>query len=142
MPTPQGGFVNYTAFIRPVCLPCTDDNCLSQYLLQQNLTTGNENATERCRIESEYTNVIAASENYIVKCRILLLRILQLHLRVDVSGGARINRNCVNMLTCKEVQRYEVKSMVKNGIEQFYEVRMEKQIGCKNIRTLKIKLKF
>ena len=47
------GHINFTAYIRKACLPCTNDNCLTQYLTQKNMTTGQETPEERCRIESK-----------------------------------------------------------------------------------------
>ena len=52
-PTNMGAHVNYTAFIRPVCLPCMDNNCLGNYLQRQGILSGRETAIDRCRIECE-----------------------------------------------------------------------------------------
>ena len=53
VPTQLSGWVNYTEHIRPVCLPCTQNNGFARYLEQRRLVDGSETAAERCDIESK-----------------------------------------------------------------------------------------
>ncbi|CAK8674437.1 unnamed protein product [Clavelina lepadiformis] len=50
------GFVNYTAYIRPVCLPCMENNCLEDHLRKPEvgLLTGSESSEEKCRVETNF----------------------------------------------------------------------------------------
>ena len=76
----MGGHVNYTAFIRPVCLPCVENNCLGSYLQQQGMLTGNETPEERCQIESKLNFGLKAKQDLIKltisksKCNVLIVR--------------------------------------------------------------------
>ena len=51
--TSISGAVNYTEYIRPVCLPCTQSDCFKKYLEQKGLIDGTETEAERCEIESK-----------------------------------------------------------------------------------------
>ena len=57
------GHVNYTAYIRPVCLPCMENNCLGSYLQQEGILTGNETAIDRCRVECEPNLTLCVAPN-------------------------------------------------------------------------------
>ncbi|XP_076821430.1 complement factor B-like [Clavelina lepadiformis] len=48
------GWVNYTDYIRPVCLPCMENNCLGSYLRNQNVLDGNETEEKSCTKQSDF----------------------------------------------------------------------------------------
>ncbi|CAK8674431.1 unnamed protein product [Clavelina lepadiformis] len=48
------GWVNYTDYIRPVCLPCMENNCLESYLRDQSVLNGNETEEESCTKQSDF----------------------------------------------------------------------------------------
>ncbi|CAK8674430.1 unnamed protein product [Clavelina lepadiformis] len=48
------GWVNYTDYIRPVCLPCMENNCLNSYLRKYNDLDGTENEEESCTKQSDF----------------------------------------------------------------------------------------
>ncbi|XP_077969392.1 complement factor B-like isoform X2 [Styela clava] len=56
MPDSLPGYVEFTPFIRPVCLPCSPDSCVSQVLMKKDsrgkvLIKGEETDEEKCKIE-------------------------------------------------------------------------------------------
>uniref|UniRef100_H2YT17 C3/C5 convertase n=1 Tax=Ciona savignyi TaxID=51511 RepID=H2YT17_CIOSA len=55
------GWVNYTDYIRPVCIPCMPNNCLNEHLQGKGLIPANSTAQQICDIEKDY--VLSGGEN-------------------------------------------------------------------------------
>ena len=85
--TNMGGYVNYTALIRPVCLSCMDNNCLGSYLQQQGILTGNETAIDRCRIECELRLTVCVAPNRTKRGRDLFLRYCSWTMKAFLRSG-------------------------------------------------------
>ncbi|XP_076821429.1 uncharacterized protein LOC143468237 isoform X2 [Clavelina lepadiformis] len=47
--TNEGGWLNYTTYIKPVCLPCMENNCAGDHLRSLGIINGGENEDIRCR---------------------------------------------------------------------------------------------
>nr|XP_039269711.1 complement factor B-like [Styela clava] len=59
MPDSLPGYVEFTPYIRPVCLPCSPDSCVSQVLMKKDskgrvLIKGSETDEEKCKIEYDF----------------------------------------------------------------------------------------
>nr|XP_039270145.1 complement factor B-like [Styela clava] len=59
MPISFPGFVELTPYIKPVCLPCGSDSCVSQVLMKEDsegeiLIKGSETDEEKCEIECDF----------------------------------------------------------------------------------------
>ncbi|CAK8674354.1 unnamed protein product [Clavelina lepadiformis] len=54
--TGNAGWVNYTSFVRPVCLPCMDGNCVSEYLERNERTLFGRKISEsdKCKTEGDW----------------------------------------------------------------------------------------
>ncbi|XP_076821802.1 uncharacterized protein LOC143468462 isoform X2 [Clavelina lepadiformis] len=54
--TGNAGWVNYTSFVRPVCLPCMDRNCVSEYLERNERTLFGRKISEsdKCKTEGDW----------------------------------------------------------------------------------------
>ena len=48
------GWVDYTAYIRPVCLPCSNSSCVAGFLKNKQLLNDNISDEERCKVESKF----------------------------------------------------------------------------------------
>uniref|UniRef100_H2YD57 C3/C5 convertase n=1 Tax=Ciona savignyi TaxID=51511 RepID=H2YD57_CIOSA len=55
------GWVNYTDYIRPVCIPCMPNNCLNEHLRGKGRIPSNSNAEQICNIEKDY--VLSRDDN-------------------------------------------------------------------------------
>ncbi|XP_076821631.1 uncharacterized protein LOC143468357 isoform X1 [Clavelina lepadiformis] len=51
---PNVGWVNFTEYIRPVCLPCMENNCVENYLQKYSFLDGSETEEESCRIQNDF----------------------------------------------------------------------------------------
>ncbi|XP_076821816.1 sushi, von Willebrand factor type A, EGF and pentraxin domain-containing protein 1-like isoform X2 [Clavelina lepadiformis] len=54
--TGNAGWVNYTSFVRPVCLPCMDGNCVIEYLERNERTLFGRKISEsdKCKTEGDW----------------------------------------------------------------------------------------
>ena len=46
------GWVEYTSYIRPVCLPCSKTSCVAGFLKNEKLLTDEKTEEEKCETES------------------------------------------------------------------------------------------
>ncbi|CAK8674344.1 unnamed protein product [Clavelina lepadiformis] len=54
--TGNAGWVNYTSYVRPVCLPCMDGNCVSEYLERNERTLFGRkiSGSDKCKTEGDW----------------------------------------------------------------------------------------
>ncbi|XP_076823257.1 uncharacterized protein LOC143469448 [Clavelina lepadiformis] len=54
--TGNAGWVNYTSYVRPVCLPCMDGNCIGEYLERNKRTLFGRKISEsdKCKTEGDW----------------------------------------------------------------------------------------
>ncbi|XP_078494101.1 LOW QUALITY PROTEIN: limulus clotting factor C-like [Ciona intestinalis] len=60
------GWVNFTDYIRPVCLPCMPNNCLNSYLRNKGRIQGNLNQQQICDIETAAVLDVSNNQNIAV----------------------------------------------------------------------------
>nr|NP_001029011.1 complement factor B-2 precursor [Ciona intestinalis]BAD89300.1 complement factor B-2 [Ciona intestinalis] len=60
------GWVNFTDYIRPVCLPCMPNNCLNSYLRTKGRIPANSNQQQICDIETAAVLDVSNSQNIAV----------------------------------------------------------------------------
>ena len=52
--TTKFGWVDYTAYIRPACLPCSNSSCVAGFLKNKRLLNHDISDEERCKVESKF----------------------------------------------------------------------------------------
>ncbi|XP_078493961.1 complement factor B-1 [Ciona intestinalis] len=60
------GWVNFTDYIRPVCLPCMPNNCLNSYLRTKGRIPANSNQQQICDIETAAVLDVSNNQNIAV----------------------------------------------------------------------------